>query len=212
MSFTANGTTDCDRAICTSECNCSSYFCSTPKVTTCRQKASDQDSETQWVLEFVHGIESRPSLREPLSSEALMRHGTRVSLRLSDKTKLFQIKKSTFDWFDLITTTKRAPLELAQLVGALAPALEVDVFTQEGSKERVKTIASGDWRDMESSSLIARIAPGTVALYPEWRSHDLGVATSNLSPMIGATGEMHARCAVTLGSNSVFGLQAGIVP
>ena len=32
MSFTENGITDCDRAICISKYNCSSYFCSTPKL------------------------------------------------------------------------------------------------------------------------------------------------------------------------------------
>ena len=181
------------------------------KVTTRRQTASNEDSESQWVLEFVHGIDSRPSLREPLCGEALTRHGTCVSVRLSDKAKLFQIKKATLDLFDFTTTTKKAPLTLAQVVGALAPALEVDVFTQEASDKKVKTIAAGDWREMEPLSLIDRIAPGRVALYPRWASNDLGVATRNLCAMVGTNGEMQGRCAIVENSDSLFGLQAGIV-
>lgn len=181
------------------------------KVTTHRQKASKEDGDTQWVLEFIHGIASRPSLREPLPGEALTRHGTCVSVRLSDKAKLFQIKKATLDLFDFTTTTKKAPLTLAQVVGALAPALEVDVFTQEASDKKVKTVSAGDWREMEPLSLIDRIAPGRVALYPQWTSNDLGVATSNLSAMTNVDGEIVGRCAIVEHSDRLFGLQAGIV-
>ena len=182
------------------------------KVTTRRQTASNEGSETQWVLEFVQGIDSRPSLREPLPSEALKRHGTCISVRLVDKPKLFQIKKTSLNFFrSLSTTIEEAPLTLAQVVGALAPALEVDVFTQEASDEKVKTVTAGDWREMEPLSLIDRIAPGRVALYPQWASNDLDVATRNLSPMIGTNGEMQGRCAIVEHSDSLFGLQAGIV-
>ena len=181
------------------------------KVTTRRQTASKEDSETQWVLEFVNGIDSRPSLREPLPSEALTRHGTSISVRLSDKTKLFQIIKTSFDLLTFATNTEEAPLTLAQVVGALAPALEVDVFTQEASDKKVKTVAAGDWREMEPLSLIDRISPGRVALYPHWATNDLGVATRNLSPMIGTNGEMQGRCAIVEHSDNLFGLQAGIV-
>lgn len=182
------------------------------KITTRRQSASNEDRGGQWVLEFVQGMNSRPSLREPLPGEALKRHGTCVSVRLLDKPKLFQIKKASLNFFrSLSTTTKEAPLTLAQVVGALAPALEVDVFTQEASDTKVKTVTAGDWREIEPLSLIDRIAPGRVAMYPKWASHDLDVATSNLSPMTGANGEILGRCAIVEHSDSFFGLQAGIV-
>jgi hypothetical protein len=87
----------------------------------------------------------------------------------------------------------------------------VDVFTQEASDNKAKTVAAGDWREMEPLSLLDRIAPGRVALYPQWLSNDLGVATSNLSAMIGESGEMQGRCAIVEHSDSLFGLQAGIV-
>jgi len=183
------------------------------KITTRRQSASKDERDTQWVLEFAQGIDSRPSLREPLPGEALLRHGTCVSVRLLDKAKLLQIKRTSFGIFRRSANTKGVPLtlKLAQVVGALAPALEVDVFTQEASGKRVKTIAAGDWREMEPSSLLDRIAPGIVALYSQWSLNDLDVATRNLVPMIGTNSEIQGRSAIVKHSDSHFGLQAGIV-
>ncbi|MEQ1535070.1 MAG: ATP-binding protein [Burkholderiaceae bacterium] len=181
------------------------------KVTTHRQTGSETDQATQWVLEFTKGIDSRPSLREPLPNEALKRHGTCVSVQLLDKTKLFKVSKTSFDIFSSVSSTKEAPLTLAQVVGALAPALEVDVFTEEANGKKIKTIIAGDWQYIEPLSLIDRISPGRALLYPQWLSNDLGVATSNLSPMIGTNDEMLGRCAIVEHSDSLFGLQAGIV-
>lgn len=181
------------------------------KVTTHRQIGSKEEGHPQWVLEFVQGIDSRPSLREPLPGEELKRHGTRVSVRLLDKAKLFQIKKASFDFFYSTTNTKEAPLTLAQVVGALAPALEVDVFTQEANDKKAKTVTAGDWREMNPLSLFDRITPGRVALYHQWASNDFDIATRNLSPMVGKNGEMQGRCAVVENSDRLFGLQAGIV-
>lgn len=181
------------------------------KITTHRQTGGKEDRDTQWVLEFVQGIESRPSLREPSPNEALKRHGTCISVRLLDKTNLFRVRKTSLDIFSGLSSTKEAPLTLTQIVGALAPALEVDVFTQEASDKKIKTVAAGDWREMEPLRLLNRISPGRVALYPQWLSNDLSVASSNLSPMIGAKGEMQGRCAIVEHSDSLFGLQAGIV-
>lgn len=181
------------------------------KVTTHRQTGGKEGSNNQWTLEFVQGLDSRPSLREPLPSEALKRHGTRVSVRLLNKTELFRVRKTSLDIFSGLSSTKEAPLTLMQVVGALAPALEVDVFTKEASDKEVRTVVAGDWREMEPLRLIDRIAPGRVALYPQWLSNDLSVATSNLSPMVGTKGEVQGRCAIVEHSDSLFGLQAGIV-
>lgn len=181
------------------------------KITTRRQSASNEDRDTQWVLEFVQGVDSRPSLREPLPEEALKRHGTCVSVKLLDKAKLLQIRKTSLDIFSGLSNTKKAQLTLAQVVGALAPALEVDVFTQEVSDKKVKTVGAGDWREIDPLSLIDRIAPGKVVMFPQWASNDLGVATSNLSAMINVDGEVVGRCAIVENNDSLFGLQAGIV-
>lgn len=181
------------------------------RVTTHRQCGSAEERNSQWVLEFTKGLDSRPSLREPLPAEALKRHGTCVSVRLFDKTKLFRIERTYLNIRRGLSSTKEAPLTLAQLVGALAPALEVDVFTQEANDKRAKAVTAGDWREMDPLNLIDRISPGRVALYPQWLSNDLGVAATNLSPMIGMNGEIQGRCAIVEHSDSLFGLQAGIV-
>lgn len=179
------------------------------KVTTCRQVSSGEDHH--WVLEFLQGIESRPCLRKPLSSEKLTRHGTRVSVQLLDKTKLFRIEKRSLDIFSGFSTTKEAPITLAQVVGALAPALEVDVYTQDASNVKTKTVAAGDWREIEPLHLIDRIAPGRTTLIPQWMSNDVNLAASNLSLIVGANGEIQGRCAIVENTDSLFGLQAGIV-
>jgi hypothetical protein len=182
------------------------------KVTTRRQSPHHEKQDAQWVLEFSDGIDSRPSLREPSIEEALKRHGTCVSVKLLNKARLLQIRKTSLDIFrSFIPIVDETPLTLDQVVGALAPAMEIDIFTEEADDKKVKTVSAGDWRDMESSRLIERIAPGSVALYPQWASNDLSVATSNLSPMIGKSGEIQGRCAVVEHSDSFFGLQAGVV-
>ncbi len=181
------------------------------KVITHRQSSVMAEPDSQWVLEFAQGFTSRPSLRKPLQSEALKRHGTCVSVRLLDKTKLMQIVHTGINVSIRRSVSKEISLSLAQIVGALAPALEVDVFTQEVNDTKVKTVTAGDWRKMAALNLIERIAPGRVALYPQWASNNLAIATSNLSPMIGARGEMQGRCALVEDHSRHFGLQAGIV-
>jgi hypothetical protein len=181
------------------------------KVVTHRQSSGMSNPDKQWVLEFAQGFNSRPSLREPLPSEILRRHGTCVSVKLTDKTQLLQAKNFSWDIFRLKRSVEKKPLTLAQLVGSLAPALEVDVFTQEANKAKVKTITAGDWREIAASNLIDRIAPGTVAFYSQWALKDLSIASSNLSPMLGTNGEVQGRCSV-FGLSSIFhGFQAGIV-
>lgn len=181
------------------------------KIITRRQSVRKEDSSNQWVLEFVQGVDSRPCLREPLPDEALQRHGTRVSVKLLDKAKLLQVRESTLDIFSGLSNTKDESLTLLQVVGALAPALEVDVFTQEESEKKVRAVSAGDWRTMDPLSLIDRIAPGRVVLHSKWAFYDLDVVVHNLSAMINADGDMVGRCAIVEHSNSIFGLQAGIV-
>lgn len=181
------------------------------KVITNRQSSSEAGPNTQWVLEFTKGFNSRPSLREPLPSETLKRHGTCVSVRLMDKPKLLQFRRSSLDIFSFKKNDEITPLSLAQVVGSLAPALDVDVYTQEVNETKVKTVTAGDWREMAALDLIERITPGRVALYRRWASNDLAIASSNLSPMIETKGEMQGRCAVVGLNDRLFGLQSGIV-
>lgn len=181
------------------------------KVITRRQNSSIDDSNTQWVLEFTQGVASRPILRKPLPSETLPRHGTKVSIRLLNQEKLLQLKKSSFDIFSGLSTTEEASLKLEQIVGALAPALEIDVFTQEGINQKIKIVSAGDWREMAPLNLIDRICPGRTASPPFWVAADLEMAIKNLSPMRNHDGKILGRCSVIEYSDNIFGLQAGIV-
>ncbi|WP_082516983.1 ATP-binding protein [Acidovorax sp. Leaf78] len=181
------------------------------KVITKRQTASIEDSNSDWVLDFASGIASRPILRKPLPDEALRRHGTKVSVRLLNQEKLLQLKKSSFDLFSGLSTTSETLLKLEQVVGALAPALEIDIFTQEGGNQKIKTISAGDWREIAPLDLIDRICPGRFALSPFWITNDLEVATKNLSPMANTDGTIFGRCSIIEYTDSIFGLQAGVI-
>ena len=179
------------------------------KVTTCCQQHSGGPSSPQWVLEFQKGLESRPSLRTPINGEYLPRHGTRVSVRLLDKDKLKRIKRSTFDIFSGKSHTDEKLVTLSQVVGALAPALEVDVFTQENGQEKAKTVTAGDWRTLPAAELLNRIAPGY--LLSPLAQREAAVAKSNLSPIVDSYEIIQGRCAVVENTDSILGIQAGIV-
>ena len=179
------------------------------KVTTCRQQHGGGTPPSQWVLDFQNGLESRPNLRAPINDEVLPRHGTRISVRLLDKDKLQRIKKSTFDIFSGKSNTDEKLVTLSQVVEALAPALEVDVFTQETGEGKVKTVAAGDWRALPADRLLNRIAPGSF-LSP-WTQREAAIATRNLSPIFDSNGNIQGRCAVVENTDSFFGIQAGIV-
>lgn len=178
------------------------------KVTTYRQQAETGSNASQWVLAFPHGLASRPNLRPPTDAERLTRHGTRVSVCLRDKDKLHQIKMSFFQ-LGRGFGSKEMALSLGQVVGALVPALAVDVYTQEPGQSKVKTVAANDWLTISPASLLKRIAPATV-LSP-WKANDVGVARDNLSPITAKDGVIQGRCAVVENTDSYFGLQSGVV-
>lgn len=178
------------------------------KVTTYRQQAETGANESHWVLEFPHGLASRPNLRPPTDSEKLNRHGTRVSVRLEDKDKLLQIKKSPFQ-LGRGVNSKDVALSLGQVVGALVPALAVDVYTQEAGQSKVKTVVADDWQTIPPDRLLERIDP--VTQLSLLATDDAAVARNNLSLITGKDGVVYGRCAVVEHSDSLFGVQAGVV-
>lgn len=180
------------------------------KVTTYRQQAETGTNASQWVLEFPQGLASRPSLRPPTDSEKLNRHGTRVSVRLQDKDKLQRIRRG---YIQLGRNpgfgSKDTELSLHQVVGALTPGLDVDVFTQEKGQPKRKTVAAGDWQTLASEELLERIAPATQLLGRS--ANDGAVAEKNLASIRGQNGDVQGQCAVVESTDSGFGLSTGVV-
>lgn len=179
------------------------------KVVTRRYEAHQDDAENQWLLEFTDGISARPSLRQPSTDEALKRHGTCVSVRLSDKEKLLQRERR---WLDLGIgpCSESEALSLAEITGALAPALEIDLYTQEGAKERVKTASAGDWRNLDSLKLLERLHPKILDSNPKpWLVQHVHSCSKRLLPIIDINGKIQGRCAT--GNVGRWGSGGGVV-
>ncbi|GAB4090265.1 HD domain-containing protein [Hydrogenophaga soli] len=180
------------------------------KVTTYRQQAETGTNASQWVLEFPQGLASRPSLRPPTDAERLTRPGTRVSVCLTDKERLLQIKTHYFQ-LRRGRHQRTMALSLGQVVGALVPALAVDVYTQEPGQPKIKTVAADDWQTIPPDRLLERIAPGSPLLFLSLATDDAAVARNNLSLITGPDGVVYGRCAVVEHSDSIFGVQTGVV-
>lgn len=180
------------------------------KVVTRRHDSHPDDQQPQWVLEFPKGLALRSTLRPPQGGEELRRPGTRVSVCLKDKSALLQVSHT---WLDLFSGfgSKEIPLSLSQVVGTLAPTLEVDVLTQEGVGSKVKTISAGDWKQLTTSRLMERIVPtATIETHPEWIKGWVDTAAKQITPMTGEDGKVWGRG--TVGAQGViFGNKCGVI-
>ncbi|NVN44651.1 ATP-binding protein [Asaia siamensis] len=112
----------------------------------------DRDARSGHVLEFRHGLGSRPNLRDADIAEAPVDGGTRIEVRLKiDPRKpgglLYPGK--TDNWKQLHT--------LRQLISMIAPACDVQttVICDGGTEE---IISAGDWTEISSATLLDRIA------------------------------------------------------
>ncbi|RFC32914.1 MAG: Histidine kinase-, DNA gyrase B-, and HSP90-like ATPase [Candidatus Nitrotoga sp. SPKER] len=176
------------------------------KVVTRRYDAHPNEPETQWVLEFPKGLALRSTLRPPLSNEVLRRPGTRISVHLKDKAALLRVTQT---WFSIDSGAKREEVffSLSQIVGAVAPALEVDVWTREGLNQKIKTISAGDWRRLDSVQLLERLMP---ILSPNFFSRDkwylsaIQPVAANITPMVDQDNKIIGRCTVH-GATSYLG-------
>ncbi|AEJ01157.1 ATP-binding region ATPase domain protein [Nitrosomonas sp. Is79A3] len=167
------------------------------KVTTRRYDSHPDDAENQWVLEFPKGLVLRSILRPPLSSEKLRRPGTRISVCLKDKKALLSVVRSSLS-FSFGSKRENIPFSLSQIVGAIAPALEVDVWTKEGLNQKIKTISAGDWRQIEPEQLLERlipvVSPGLFSYENFLRS--LAAVSDGITAMVNKDNKILGRCAI----------------
>lgn len=118
-------------------------------LTTKRYESKDNES-SDWILEFKNGTHTRPILRKPAPQEKLKRHGTRISIKINSKTK----EKLLTNRYD-----RNPPLTLAQLCASLAPALDINLYTQVDDNPKEITIRPNDWTYISPQELRARLAP-----------------------------------------------------
>ncbi len=125
-----------------------SVFMLSDRVTVKTRKVSEISPTL--VLEFRHGLEHPPLLREATRSERLIEPGTRIRAQLS--------KSGTFR-----TNADRSPW-LKGLLRELLPASDVNVYVDVHGKEL--TVSAGGWQDCPAAELFGR-ATG-------WRDVDAG--------------------------------------
>lgn len=157
------------------------------EVTSRRYDAGLADTRT---LEFRQGLASRPVLRDTPSDRASLEGGTHVSVRLKTGPSvegglLFQAgtpKGSPVDF----------PLNLARLVAALCPALDVDLAVVDDSGKSHRVVEAGDWWSMPADSLLNRLP----------LSWGRGVISSrsggNMRPLVGSDGCRYGRAEIPL--------------
>jgi hypothetical protein len=119
------------------------------RVTTNRYEV--QEGERQWALEFKNGTQQRPLLREPLKSEKLNRHGTRISVLLNDAvlTDMLEPEECT----------------LAELTALLAPAVDVNIYFKSDVDTKRMLIQANDWKIISTPELWLRLLP-----VKEWKA------------------------------------------
>ena len=120
------------------------------KVITRRLDRKDRESD-QWILEFTNGTQQRPTLRPPLEHEKLKRHGTRVSVLLTEeKLKELCAKRPP---------SRRTKIAFPEVCAQLAPALDINFFVRMPATTREKVVSANDWKKINEKDLLCRILP-----------------------------------------------------
>lgn len=181
------------------------------KVTTRRYEQATGDESAQWILEFPKGLTARSVLRLPSASERLARHGTRIAVRLSNAAKLLAAKRT---WIDLATGPGQVtvPVSLFGLVGSLAPALEIDLWSKEREQPLTKVLSAGDWRSIDGKQLLNRLSSGakgdenreTLKRYIESQAQHISAITDQSGNCLG-------RVAAGTRSSELFGFGTGVI-
>jgi hypothetical protein len=128
------------------------------KVTTWR----DGDAESkQRTLHLPHSTKSKPILLDTPEQDRLKEVGTRVSVRLREGRS--SILKSLYpdrSHYYLIDRESRE-MTLGELIGVLAPALDIDVWCKDDQGAKVKVIEANDWKIMSPWNLLKRLSPAS---------------------------------------------------
>ncbi len=114
----------------------------------------DRDTHSAGVLEFRHGLGSRPNLRNADPNEVPMDGGTRVEVKL--KTNPFEpdgllYRKNPF--------SKGQVAKLSRVIAAIAPACDVAITVTQND-EPLGNTSAGDWLEINSATLLKRITGG----------------------------------------------------
>lgn len=113
----------------------------------------DRDATSARVLDFRHGIGSRPNLRHADLKEVPLDGGTRVEVRLKLNPEEPGGLLYRNDFFN------PKVIALNDMIAAIAPACDVAITVVEG-EEAIGSTTAGDWLEIDSSTLVKRISGG----------------------------------------------------
>jgi len=173
------------------------------RVCTRRSEIKDDESHSDWLLEFIYGTNGRPLLRKPNDKEKLKKHGTRVSVFLTKEKMAELCPRKPKLW------GKPDPgrWSIGELCSHLAPALDIDFCLREAPTGRQLLVAANDWQSIPSIKLLQRLAPG-------WFANDdpkeFGT-WSHIQPLHNQTGTTIGRFAISGYSQAGFGVIKGIL-
>lgn len=155
------------------------------KVLTKRCESIEGESN-QWLLDFTAGTQQRPILRKPDSGDQLKKHGTRVSVLVSNDV-LLRLCPKTASW-----PTDAPHLTLQQACARLAPALDINLFVRPAVSTKQLVVVANDWLSLPAATLLQRIAPSS---YNKIEPGKVGPWT-HLAEIKDHSGKVVGRCAV----------------
>ncbi|WP_224241803.1 HD domain-containing protein [Hyalangium gracile] len=114
-----------------------------------------QQEETH-VLEFDNGLGAHPILRPADPEELLPEGGTRVRVWLSRERDWEQMLLDRSDQWDHWSESEER-ISFSELLGRIAPTLDVTLKLEERPGQPVTVIEANDWKTLDATKLLRRI-------------------------------------------------------
>lgn len=172
------------------------------KVTTWR----DGDAETdQSTLHLRQRANAKPILLDTPAEQRISEFGTRVSVCLKKGRDSLLQKIPEGGAADLFSgQAPKKEMTLAQTVGILAPALDIDVWCQDGAGKAIRAIQANDWKKLPPLELLRRLAPA-------YLDKELLRYTENFHDINELDGSLVGRASLAGSSMSSFGFDLGVL-
>jgi hypothetical protein len=156
------------------------------QVTTRRFEKSDVDSSDQWSVIFDSGLNGRPMLIKTSGSDRLAKHGTRVTVEISNQNlnKLLKPSNSQPPWIEVKEAipedADHSDEYLAKRLARLCPASDVRIRIRTAEGSVLPVVEPSDWLVLPDDELNARIQSSKGKLFPIY--NDDGAIIGRVAP------------------------------
>lgn len=167
----------------------------------------DGDAESnQTTLHLRHRTYARPILLQTPANQRLNGPGTRVSVRLKDgrASLLHKMDPRGLRFNVFSTTSPTEEMSLSQTVGVLAPALDIDVYCQDGRGGNTRAITANDWKDIPPLELLKRLCP-------PYLESELWHNQKGFCDLVESDGKIVGRASLSRSQISGFGMDTGVL-